>query len=126
MQPASFSRRLLAYNLDLTIFIILAIPTSILIENNTILYGACALIVILYHALFESSPWQATPGKKQGKMKVVTVSGDRLNFLQASVRILCKFLSLVLFFAGFFMIYFRMDRRGLHDLLAGTQVIDQK
>lgn len=122
-KTATFSSRLMAYNLDLTILLVVFVPMVLWIEHNYILYPTMFAVVCFYHAFFECSGWQATPGKRQGKLMVISVDGGKLLFFQALVRILLKFLSLGLLFAGFFMIYFRKDRKGLHDLLAGTQVV---
>jgi uncharacterized RDD family membrane protein YckC len=48
--------------------------------------------VMLYFALFESSTWQATPGKRWLGLRVVTTSGGRLRVPQALARIVVKFL----------------------------------
>ncbi|WP_162555670.1 RDD family protein [Reichenbachiella versicolor] len=123
MKTAAFPIRLLAYNVDISIFIIVALVLSVFIESNLVLYASCALFVILYHATLESSSWQATLGKKYVKMKVVDDKEQPISFFKGICRILAKFLSLILAFAGFFMIYFRSDRKGLHDLICGTKVI---
>src|SRR5262245_25912782 len=39
-----------------------------------------------YSALLESSPWQATLGKKIFKLRVYDSRGGRLSFLQAAMR----------------------------------------
>ncbi|HEX8728146.1 MAG TPA: RDD family protein [Ktedonobacterales bacterium] len=48
--------------------------------------------VMLYFALFESSVWQATPGKRRLGLRVVTESGQRLSLTRALGRIILKFL----------------------------------
>lgn len=123
MTTANFSKRLMAYNLDITVFILVIFPLSIIVESNGIMYSLAFGLICLYHAIMESSEWQATLGKKQGRLLVVDLNGERISFWRASIRIAAKFISLGLLFAGFFMISFRKDRRGLHDLIAGTQVI---
>lgn len=121
---ANFSKRLLAYNIDLTVLLVLIFPLSIWIEQDWIFYALGFTIVCLYHAILESSGWQATLGKKYRGMRVVDDrSGDRLSFARAIIRILVKFVLLLICFAGFFMIYFRSDRKGLHDLLARSRVV---
>jgi uncharacterized RDD family membrane protein YckC len=39
------------------------------------------------------------------------------------VRVLVTPLSFLVFFAGFWLILFRRDRRALHDLIAGSAVV---
>ena len=56
-------------------------------------------------------------------LKVVNDQYERISFWHAMLRIVFKFLSLFLLFGGFFMIYLRKDRKGLHDLITKTKVI---
>lgn len=123
MKTATFPLRLLAYNIDTTIFILLAVALSFVIEDNLVLYASCAGFILIYHAFCESSAWQATLGKRYTNMKVIDDQGERISFVKALCRVLTKVLSLVILFGGFFMIYFRADRKGLHDLICGTQVV---
>ncbi|MFY0652183.1 MAG: RDD family protein [Cyclobacteriaceae bacterium] len=122
-KPVGFSPRLFAYNIDITLLMISFVALSFLIENNIALYYTCAAIVLLYHAIFESSDWQGTVGKKYNKLKIVDRKGDRISFVIALVRVVLKVASFFLLFIGIFLIYTRKDRRSLHDLILGTYVI---
>jgi uncharacterized RDD family membrane protein YckC len=51
------------------------------------------LPVILYFALFESSAWQATWGKRKVGLRVTNTHGERLSLARSLVRSLIKFLS---------------------------------
>lgn len=77
----------------------------------------------LYYALFESSVWQATLGKKALGLEVTDMQGRRIGFGRASGRFFGKILSTIILFIGFFMIGFTERKQGLHDILAGTLVI---
>ncbi|WP_404818011.1 RDD family protein [Reichenbachiella ulvae] len=121
---ADFSQRLLAYNLDLTVLLLLLFPLSFLISIDWIYYALCFVIVCIYHSVLERTSWHATVGKHYTQMKVVDYkTKEGISMGRALLRILAKFLSLAPCFAGFFLIYFRADRRALHDLIAGTCVI---
>ena len=50
------------------------------------------LPVILYFALFESSSWQATWGKRKLGLRVTDTHGERLSVARSLVRSLIKFL----------------------------------
>lgn len=50
------------------------------------------LPVMAYFALFEASPWEATPGKRRLGLRVVTTAGARVGLPQAAARIALKFL----------------------------------
>ena len=121
---ARFSKRLFAYNIDMTILMVPCVLVSFLIESNFVFFILCILIVCLYHAVFESSEYQATIGKKISKLKVVDNHGLPLEFPQAMIRIVLKFFSLILLFSGFIIIIFRKDRKGLHDIVSKTFVIN--
>ncbi len=80
-------------------------------------------LVLLYYPVMESSRWQATLGKRFCGLTVVNLDGKRISFVRALVRFLAKYLSGSLFGIGFLMIAWRSDRRGLHDMIAGTLVL---
>ena len=77
----------------------------------------------LYFATFESSPWQATPGKKVLGLRVTDLEGRRLSFVRASGRYFGKIISSLLFGIGFFMAGFTEKKQALHDMLAGCLVL---
>ncbi len=69
--------------------------------------------------------WQgATPGKKFFRVKIVDAkSFEEIDNKQAITRSFGYIASTLVLLMGFFMVAFRDDKRGLHDLLAGTAVI---
>ena len=69
--------------------------------------------------------WQgATPGKKFVHVKIVDAKTfEDITNKQAITRSLAYIPSILSFGIGFLMIAFRKDKRGLHDLIAGTAVI---
>jgi uncharacterized RDD family membrane protein YckC len=77
----------------------------------------------LYFALLESSERGATVGKMAMGLRVVTGSGQRLSFLNATGRYFAKILSGIILGIGFIMIAFTDRKRGLHDMIADTLVI---
>jgi uncharacterized RDD family membrane protein YckC len=77
----------------------------------------------LYEALFTSSSWQATIGKRVLRLKVVDEAGNRIGFGRATGRFFAKILSSMFFCIGFIMIAFTERKTGLHDMLAGTRVM---
>ena len=77
----------------------------------------------LYWAGLHSSPWQATPGKALLGMRVINREGQRITFVQATVRYLATLLSSALLLMGFVMAAFHPRKRTLHDILAGTLVV---
>jgi len=77
----------------------------------------------LYCAFTESSNWRATIGKRAVGLQVVTASGGKLTFGQASVRHFMKFLSLFTAAVGFMMAGWTKRRQALHDMPSDCVVI---
>ena len=69
--------------------------------------------------------FSATPGKMVLRMKVVNAEDEgRINDLQVFLRSFGYLVSSVFFGLGFFWISFNKRRRGWHDILADTVVIN--
>ncbi|ACI51006.1 RDD domain containing protein [Gluconacetobacter diazotrophicus PA1 5] len=77
----------------------------------------------LYYILFESSPLQATPGKRACHMRVTDLMGRRIGIGRAAARFFGHFLSFMLMGLGYLMVLWTRRKQALHDLLAGTCVI---
>lgn len=77
-----------------------------------------------YYALMESSDYQATLGKFLIGAKVTDLDGNRITFGRATGRYFAKILSQAIFAIGFLMVAFTHNKRGMHDHLAGTLVIE--
>ena len=120
LQAAAFWQRALALLVDSVLLVAL---------------GAVAMMVLpvmggvisswLYFAGFESSGWQATPGKRLMKLRVVDVNGVPLRFGRASLRYVCRFLSALPLGLGYLLAAFNLHRQALHDMLASTRVVKQ-
>jgi uncharacterized RDD family membrane protein YckC len=80
------------------------------------------MVFWLYWATMESSPWQATVGKRIFGLVVVDLTGKRIRFARATGRYFAKVLS-SLFFIGFIMAAFTVRKQALHDMLASTLVV---
>jgi len=78
------------------------------------------LVTVLFWKRFKG----ATPGKKFVHIKIVDAKtfGD-IDNKQAITRSFGYLASIFSFLIGFIMVGFRKDKKGLHDLLAGTVVI---
>lgn len=123
---ASFWKRLTAYNIDLTILVLVLFPLSMVIEDNNVFYGVCFTIVIGYHAGLESSKYQATLGKRYHGLLVQNENGEPMGFIKALLRILLKFFSAAIALGGFTMIALNKRKQGLHDYILGTVVVMKK
>lgn len=72
----------------------------------------------LYWAWLESSPWQATLGKKMFGIEVTDLKGRRISFGRATGRYFGKII-----FIGFIMVAFTEKKQALHDVMAGCLVV---
>jgi len=86
------------------------------------LYAILVVLLWLYYAGLESSPWQATIGKRLMRLVVTDLYGRRISFGRATGRYFSKILSWLILAAGFWMIPLTQRKQGLHDLIAGTLV----
>ena len=77
----------------------------------------------LYFAFTESSNWRATLGKRIMGLQVVTSTGGKLSFGQATVRHFMKFLSLFTAGVGFMMAGWTKRRQALHDMPIDSLVV---
>jgi uncharacterized RDD family membrane protein YckC len=77
----------------------------------------------LYEALLTSSNWQGTLGKKVLNLRVTDMAGNRISFGRATGRYFGKILSGMAMYIGYIMVAFTEKKQGLHDIIAGTQVL---
>ena len=102
-------------------------------------------ILWLYHAIMESSRFQATLGKIVMGIKVSSSKGNLVTFLQATIRVVVKFgfPALLIVFAALIHLPFltaivallmlwlirlagaNPQKQGFHDVAAGTIVLDK-
>jgi uncharacterized RDD family membrane protein YckC len=125
---AGFWRRFAAYAID---YVLVLLGGTVLgagailagvVEDGT--QGRFTLWLLagyfLYCALLESSPWQATVGKRVIGIKVVNRRGERIGFARAAARFAAKLLSVLTLFLGYLLIVVTKRRQALHDVIAGT------
>ena len=74
----------------------------------------------------EASSKKATLGKMALGLIVTDVNGVRLSFGRASGRYFGKILSGLILNIGFIMAAFTEKKQALHDILAGTLVLEVK
>lgn len=139
--PAGFVRRWAAVFLDSLIVsvpvtvlaVVLAIPLVMASANpesaaekaQGLFYLLYLLVAPAYYAGMESSAHQATFGKMALGIKVVDLRGRRLGLGQALGRWFAAALSYISLGIGFLMAAFTEKKQALHDLIAGTQVVDR-
>ena len=101
----------------------ISIPIDSTFIITILLFG---LVYKLYYTLWESSKFQATPGKIALAIKVEDVDGKRLTFIKALARNMAKFVSSMFFCIGYMMVGWDAKKQALHDKLANTVVVRNK
>jgi uncharacterized RDD family membrane protein YckC len=131
--PAGFLKRVGAAAIDLFVIYLLTVlaitltcvlfqlplpqPDRIEAADVIVALGVFLLIGWLYFALTESSPRQATLGKRALRIMVMDFHGRGISFPKATLRFWGKVLS------GFFLAASISQQQPLHDGWAGTLVV---
>ena len=91
--------------------------------TKTFLYWAIIIASVLYHVLMESGPGGATLGKRWMNIRIVDTEGKRLTVVRALSRLLARLLTFLTLYIGFLLQPFTRRKQGMHDMLAGTLVV---
>lgn len=83
------------------------------------------IVSALYFVLQESSEAQATLGKRLLGIKVTDAQGRRLGRGHALGRWVSHLICYVTLYIGYVVAAFTQRKQGLHDMVAGTLVVDQ-
>jgi uncharacterized RDD family membrane protein YckC len=142
IQYADFSERLLAAIIDGLLVIIVPFPVVIVSswigqslaggEDWGLITGFCVgwifvlALAWVYYAIMESSSQQATLGKIVMGIIVTNREQQRISFGRASKRYIGKIISLVILGIGFIMIARTEKKQGLHDMIAGSFVLEKR
>ena len=144
LRYASFETRLVAFILDLIVlasffalFVAFALLQLLLRSDfgdddpPDQAYYVAAIMILAYFVLFVPVyfvglwTWRGqTLGKMAVAIRVVRSDGRPAGVGAALLRLVGYLFSSLLLFAGFLMIVFDRQRRGLHDRLADTVVVD--
>lgn len=141
---AGFIRRLGAYLIDAmligsvfyVVFLVGVVALALVASSQgddgeaflvgmVLVYLAYPVMSLAYFAGMESSRLQATVGKLALGIKVVDGQGRRLGFGRAAGRWAGSILSYLILYIGFFMAGWTRRKQALHDLVAGTFVVDK-
>jgi len=90
----------------------------------SLIFSSCAYFILagIYFSWMESSPQQATLGKRMLGIKVTNSDGEPIKLPQAIGRYLAATLSWVTLNLGHALAAWTPQRRALHDYVAGTRV----
>lgn len=130
--------RALAFALDAALINAVAfavgVAASLVVSIVSIPDGWVAVVVaaagaayLLWTAAYFVAFWSTTgqtPGCRALRVRVTDPTGQTLRPRRALLRFLALLVAALPLFAGFLLILVDDRRRGLHDLLAGTVVVD--
>ena len=77
----------------------------------------------IYYVVFESSSWQATPGKRVLRLYVTDLTGRPITFSRASIHHVGRIVSEMTFMVGYIPAGFSEKKQALHDLVASCLVL---
>ncbi|TVP83287.1 MAG: RDD family protein [Alkalicoccus sp.] len=127
-----FKKRFAAFMIDYLpisiIFMTIAynVGGTFIVENVPEVYSFYMAALALYFIIFPVTPMQGTPGKYILNIKIINHAGNRISLIRSIVRFLGEIVSYTLFGLGYIMIAVLKKSTGLHDLLAGTYVVQRK
>jgi uncharacterized RDD family membrane protein YckC len=132
--PAGIRRRGIALAIDLVIVLVLwTIGTQLAVALGRLaprldlvaeaLGRSWQLVVPAAYFVLGHGTAGQTLGKRLLGARVVDESGEPIGYLRALGRFLATIVAALPFGLGLAAAWLRRDRRGLHDLLAGTRVI---
>ncbi len=101
------------------------IPISDALRTVTIAIGGTSYVlwVVGYFVVFWSTTGQ-TPGNRLLRIRVTAADGGRLRPRRSLLRFVALTFAAIPLFAGFLLILVDGRRRGLHDVVARTVVVD--
>jgi uncharacterized RDD family membrane protein YckC len=131
---AGFWIRTTAFVIDALILVIVSeiivLSMRLLPESGAVTgIGTVLPIVIcfVYMTVLWSSDMQATIAQKICGLRVVNaITGTKISFLRAVGRWFALQLAMAILFIGVIMVAFTQRKRGLHDMLAGTCVVNDR
>jgi uncharacterized RDD family membrane protein YckC len=104
-------------------FSVVTVPDDVQVVVAAVGGVVYLLWTVGYFVTFWATTGQ-TPGSRVLRIRVIPASGERLPPRRAVVRFIGLTLAVIPLFAGFLPILVDDRRRGLHDMLARTVVVD--
>jgi uncharacterized RDD family membrane protein YckC len=105
-------------------------PGRSMMPQLTQLFGPLAFVFVLsavahwlYFALFESSVYQATPGKMVCQLRVVNYNGQRITFGRATGRAFANMLNPYTCYLAYLTAAFTQKKQAIEDMIASTLVV---
>lgn len=119
-----FWERALAYVVDACVLLVPTIIVNVVINNQSIAFGVNLLINLAYFSYFWSAAGGGqTLGMRVFGLRVVKDDGTPLTLIGGIVRWFGLVVALIALGIGVLWVAFTTDKKGWHDLIAGTSVL---
>jgi uncharacterized RDD family membrane protein YckC len=130
-----FGKRFAAMAVDGIIVVFVSFILALLIGMVDVFFGSgrlnwnliIVLLMLLFSVFYFTGKWVVTSGQTPGKLlmriKIVNADGSPMTFRKLLMRYLAYILSGIVASIGFIWIGIDQKRRGWHDLIAKTYVI---
>jgi uncharacterized RDD family membrane protein YckC len=139
---ASHGPRLIAYIIDSILIGVIVVVATIVFglvfagavasdSAGAVVGGTLLYVIVILAVSLAYFPWfwargGQTPGMKMFRLRVVRdADGGQISGVSAVLRLFGFWVNSVVFYIGFIWIFVDKRRRGWHDLIAGTVVIEQ-
>jgi len=130
LPPAGIIRRIAALVYDILLLTaVLFVATAIAVALNRgqavshpVYYLSLALITYLFFCWFWTHGGQ-TLGMRSWRLKLITTSGMKLSWAQASRRFFMALIALLPFGAGLLWLIFDSDSLAVHDRLSESKIV---
>lgn len=123
---AGFWRRAAAAMLDSLVLLVPNLVVGLVVPGERLAFLVQLVVNALYFALMHASPSQATLGKRAFGIKVTDLAGNRVSVPRALGRVPAFWLSSIIFGIGLVMAGLTGRKQGLHDMIAGTLVVNRE
>ena len=121
VEYAGFWIRFASYIIDAIILFVVGIVLAIAVggTSGAVLQFAVGVVYTIGFWIAQG----ATPGKMAVGIRITTVDGGDIDFGRALLRYIGYIASAIILLIGYVMIGFTREKRGLHDYIAGTKVV---
>ncbi len=129
---AGFWRRTAAHIMDSLMQMFVLISLFFLLDY-VIAYKLLVIVLIvmigvigipIYKCMFESSQWQATPGKRWLGLQVTNLKGERISFRRSFYRaVLWYATGMITYSLTYVVAAFTPKKQCVHDIIAETLVV---
>lgn len=105
---------------------VIANATPFNVSAQFVPWGIAMGILVALYPLFFWRSFSRTPGKMIAGLRIVNKNGERMGTTRTVIRLIFFGLTHAFVFIGFLWLLFDSRHQGIHDMLSGTYVIDER